>query len=309
MKEITKRRLQVVGAVFGLTLALSVPLLTIWLSSKQSPLNVGATSKGDTGDYMQLGGAYSSLYVRDQSLYYGDYRPFKGSMLNAWTYTDYSGGVMADMYEFEFTYWDSQTHRKSDQRTGEYALIFPNYAYDALNATQFQAGFVYYSNFDWINNYSWDYNTSSAILVLNDEGNWAFQFIGSFRVYAGDYNTYSQQTLPYYLATDTTSAGGDWQNGYGQGFDDGVEQGEKNKEDAYADDMQDAYNRGKAYGESHSGLGPTGTIGGLILTIVSVPLTILNGFQPFAVYQVPLMAILMSFLFIALIMWLIKKLI
>lgn len=130
--------------------------------------------------------------------------------------------------------------------------------------------------------------------------------------------------IPSYSSNDpyANQTYGTYADGYSQGFDDGFYEGERTANergrqnwydegyrDGYSQGDTDGYNRGYERGWNAAGTGPTSVVGGLFMSIANVPITILNGLGAFSVWNVSLMTILATFLFLALIIWVIRKLI
>lgn len=86
--------------------------------------------------------------------------------------------------------------------------------------------------------------------------------------------------------------------GYSQGYEAGK---------AVAD--QAIYKNGydKGYSDGSSTLTPASTIWGLFGAIASVPTEILNGMGSIAIWNTPILAILFSLLFLALVLWIVRK--
>lgn len=104
------------------------------------------------------------------------------------------------------------------------------------------------------------------------------------------------------------------ENEYQSGFDDGESSGikkgysqgyEAGKAVADQHVYQNGYNKG--YSEGSSTLTPASTIWGLFGAIASVPTEILNGMGDIAIWNTPILAILFSLLFLALVLWIIRK--
>ena len=86
--------------------------------------------------------------------------------------------------------------------------------------------------------------------------------------------------------------------GYSQGYEAGK---------AVADQVVYKNGYDKGYSEGSSTLTPASTIWGLFGAIASVPTEILNGMASIAIWNTPILAILFSLLFLALVLWIIRK--
>lgn len=106
-----------------------------------------------------------------------------------------------------------------------------------------------------------------------------------------------QQEFQYQAGfTDGQSTG--LKKGYSQGYEAGK---------ALAD--KDVYKKGydKGYTDGSNTLTPATTIWGLFGAIASVPTEILNGMGGIAIWNTPILAILFSLLFLAMVLWIIRK--
>lgn len=85
-----------------------------------------------------------------------------------------------------------------------------------------------------------------------------------------------------------------WQNGYRVGRDESTEQARQN-----------GYNEGYQDALDDNTLAP---VVGLFGAIAGVPITILNGLNGFAVWNIPIISILLTFVMLGIIIWIVKKL-
>lgn len=101
-----------------------------------------------------------------------------------------------------------------------------------------------------------------------------------------------------YLANYFYSAQEDYQQGYRVGFEEGWKDGDES-----------GYNRGYAVGyQDGSDASATGSVvANLFGAVIGVPIGILNGFTPFVIWDVPIVSILITFLFAGIIIWVVKK--
>lgn len=117
---------------------------------------------------------------------------------------------------------------------------------------------------------------------------------------------------PYYLAPDEsamlsrleplminyfTNQGTPYNNGYTKGYADG--------ERAVTDSAyQEGYNDGYAKAVEDTDTAP---MLGLFSAIVGVPIAVLNGLAPLAVWNISIISILITFVFIGLVLWIVRK--
>lgn len=96
------------------------------------------------------------------------------------------------------------------------------------------------------------------------------------------------------LVSHFTTSAQDYSRGYNVGLGDGRAQADQQK-----------YNEGYQAGLSDAG--ESAPMVALFSAIVGVPISVLNGLTPLAVWNIPLISILISFVFFGLILWIVRK--
>lgn len=130
----------------------------------------------------------------------------------------------------------------------------------------------------------------------------------SFSLTVGYANNGSPVTLLDYfdrMAAAQASAVSGYVDGYDAGYAQGYQNGyQKGSKDSY----DNGYNTGYADGfEAGEGAGPSGVITSLFGGVLSVPFNVLNGLNTFMVWDTPIVVIIVSFLFMAIILMFIKR--
>lgn len=94
------------------------------------------------------------------------------------------------------------------------------------------------------------------------------------------------------------------EQGYQEGYADGLSDG---RTDGYDDGFIDGRNQGYREGQNSVTTEST-AINNLFASLVSVPINVLNGLMPMAVWNTPIVGIMITFMLLAMLMWLIRKL-
>lgn len=93
-----------------------------------------------------------------------------------------------------------------------------------------------------------------------------------------------------------------WDNGYADGYDEGIADGNAS---GYQRGYNQGYADGKKYAENSSASFPS--LVALFGAIADVPITILNGLAGFSVWDIPIISILITLLFVFMVIWIIKR--
>lgn len=137
---------------------------------------------------------------------------------------------------------------------------------------------------------TWDYTPQTSNDLLD------FVFVYPFTLRSSNY-------LPEILSCDMFQSAG-WinQGEINKAYNEGREKGQQ---EGRAKGYEEGKQAGIEIGTSQVTSG--GFIGGLFIAIAEVPITILNGIGAFSVFNVSIMTILLVFLFMGVIIWLIKR--
>lgn len=95
-----------------------------------------------------------------------------------------------------------------------------------------------------------------------------------------------------------------WEQGYNDGLSDGRTDG---YDDGFIDGRNQGYQTGYVAGQN-SVTSESTAINNLFASLVSVPINVLNGLMPMAIWNTPIISIMITFMLLAMLMWLIRKL-
>ena len=119
-------------------------------------------------------------------------------------------------------------------------------------------------------------------------------------------------TMVKQYATQAETPTYDNNGAYQQGKDQGYQEGYM---DGLSDGKTDGYDEGLAQGRQegfiegqNSVTSESTAINNLFASLVSVPINVLNGLMPMAIWNTPIVSIMITFMLLAMLMWLIRKL-
>lgn len=118
------------------------------------------------------------------------------------------------------------------------------------------------------------------------------------------------QGMQYHKSTEVIDYGGYYQQGYNDGKADGYKTGQidgmnTGKEIGYKDGYKAGYDIG--YSKGSDTLTPFTTITSLFGAVASVPTEILNGMADLSIWNTSILAVLFTLMFLALVLWIIRK--
>ena len=133
------------------------------------------------------------------------------------------------------------------------------------------------------------------------------------------FDNYIDDVLAGFVLADSYNVGYDdgYVNGNQDGYDDGFADGRsagigEGYANGVAQGNSQAFAQGSAQGYSNGfrdgANGNTGgVLNGLFGAVVGVPISLLNGLSPLVVWNIPIISILVTFLFVALVLWIVRK--
>lgn len=176
-------------------------------------------------------------------------------------------------------------------------------SYFSLHSTYFYSHWGYACAFKSSGtNMTFGFAPSALIDYFTNEftGNSAYAYLERIRPYVNAFLGYSQFV---YADNETAFNERSWQNGYENGYNAGRGDGEQTGYQAgYEEGRRVGYNQGQA-----SVTDETTAVMNLFGAVISVPIGVLNGLSPLAIWNTPIIAIIVTFLFMGVVFMILKK--
>lgn len=116
------------------------------------------------------------------------------------------------------------------------------------------------------------------------------------------------------LNPNQVNCGGSWWHAYYEGYDNGTamadDAAETARSEGYNQGAQEGYSQGYAngYNAGEQAVDNAGeAVNNLFGAIVNIPVNVLNGLAGFTIWSVPLLSIIFSFLFLGVVIWIVRK--
>lgn len=144
----------------------------------------------------------------------------------------------------------------------------------------------------------------------------AYPIIDGYNLGYNDGYAQGYRDAEYYASSEVYAEG--YADGYNQGKNDGYANGQASANNAlwsagYAKGKSDGYQEGYSAGDTagyYRGIAETGETGSMVAifgSVANVPITIINSLTALTIFDIPIVGIIATILFLALILWVVRK--